>query len=125
MQSKTVNTLFSIYIPKDKIIKYTKEDLTIKEISELLQVSPATIRKRLSVYGLSIPRKHIRYKLNVPFTELVKEYNSGISIPEIAKKYKVSPTYIKIRIRENGGVIRSKKQAQLIRYQRERMEINM
>jgi len=118
MKTKNYGYCYSVYIPKDELLNYVKQGLTGKEIGVIFEVSLTTIRKRLRFYNSGTPRKHIRYKLNVPYTELVKEYNGGISIPEIAKKYKVSPTYIKIRIRENGGVIRSKKEAQLLRYRK-------
>lgn len=115
--------LYSIYVPKDELIGYVKQDLTLKEISEKFNMSVDFVINRLKKYKVSVPHKHIRYKLDIPYTKLVEEYNSGCSVPELATKYKVSTTYIKVRIRENGGVIRTKKQAQILRYQRERMEI--
>jgi transcriptional antiterminator len=108
----------SIYFPKDELLNYVKQGLTGKEISEIFKVSTTTIRKRIKGYNTNIPRAHIRYKLNIPYTQLVEEYNSGISVPELSIKYRVSTNYIKTRMRENGGVFRTKKEAQLLRYKR-------
>lgn len=116
MKTKNYGYCYSVYIPKDELLNYVKQGLTGKEISEIYDLSLTTIRKRLKCYNTSTPRAHIRYKLNVPYTQLVEEYNSGMSVPKISKKYKVSEHYIKTRIRENGGVFRSKKEAQLLRY---------
>lgn len=118
MKTKNYGNRYSVYFPKDELLNYVKQGLNGKEISEIYNVSITTIRKRLKCYNTGTPRAHVRYKLHVPFTKLVEEYNSGMSVPEICKKYKVSSTYVKIRLIENGGKIRSKKEAQLLRYRK-------
>lgn len=124
MKTKNYGNRYSVYFPKDELLNYVKQGLNGKEISEIYNVSITTIRKRLKCYNTGTPRAHIRYKLNVPYTQLVEEYNSGMSLPEISKKYKVSTNYTKTRILENGGVLRTKKEAQLLRYRQARNSIS-
>lgn len=116
MKTKNYGNIYSLYIPKDKILEYLAQDLTYAEIGAMYNVTSTTICKRVKNLGIKRERRHIAYKLDVPYTNIVDDYNNGLTLEKLSKKYKVSITYIKARLKDNNCKIRNKSQAQILRY---------
>ena len=71
---------------------------TIREIARMMQLSEATLMRRLRV--AKVPRGP-RIK-KVPTMEALALYRSGVSVAELAKRFEVSPSWIRHELHKAG-----------------------
>ena len=87
-------------LPIDQIRKEYLQGSSIYSLARDHGVSRATITKRLKEQGVQ-PRKENRvgrYKLDLPDAQIKADYKSGMTLKDLAEKYKVSTFTIKNRI---------------------------
>lgn len=109
------------FLDREVIINHLKNHLTLKEIGEIYNVSCTTITVLCKLHNIPTPRRHIRYHLDIPTSQLIEQYKNGDTIENLGFQYKVSTTYIKARFKDMNFKPRSKKEAQLLRYKKDKL----
>lgn len=92
-----------IELPMDKIIKEYEEKISTTDLAKEYGVSDATIRARIRRYYEEIGRSRIKNitgpkKKKISIDEIIKRYEKGIEIKEIAKEYNVVYSTIRTRV---------------------------
>lgn len=88
-----------------KIIESYKNGMTYKQIGTEFEVSENAIRNRIIEYekktGEKIRRTRTSSKnQNIPIKELFIKYATGEDIEELANKYNISKSFVKMKVRE-------------------------
>ena len=88
-----------------KIIESYKNGMTYKQIGAEFEVSENAIRNRIVEYekktGEKIRRTRTSSKnQNIPIKELFIKYATGEDIEELANKYNISKSFVKMKVRE-------------------------
>ena len=88
-----------------KIIESYKNGMTYKQIGAEFEVSENAIRNRIIEYekktGEKIRRTRTSSKnQNIPIKELFIKYATGEDIEELANKYNISKSFVKMKVRE-------------------------
>lgn len=88
-----------------KIIESYKNGMTYKQIGTEFEVSENAIRNRIVEYekktGEKIRRTRTSSKnQNIPIKELFIKYATGEDIEELANKYNISKSFVKMKVRE-------------------------
>ncbi len=79
---------------------YQEENLSCAEISRRTGIGEATIRRRLKELGVQIIQYRHSGKFKIP--DVIQDYSNGITIRDIAKKYRSSEETISKVLKENG-----------------------
>lgn len=89
---------------------FSKENKTIKQIAEQLNISTVTVRKYLKENNLIQPKvpKYTQEQMRELAPELAKKYNSGTSLSQLSREYGVTGTTIGKYIRELGEEVYNK-----------------
>jgi len=91
-----------IELPVDEIKSEYESGMTLAEVAEKYAISYSTIRNRLIEAGVQIRNGWGLSKIELPFDEIISEYQSGMTLTEVAEKYGVAPNTIRNRLREAG-----------------------
>jgi uncharacterized protein YjcR len=96
-------TRSQIDLPIDQIIEDYNNGMTMEKLAEKYEVAESSIRLRLVQENVNIRHGGIyKRKYNLPIDQIIEEYNNGISLTELSKKYGASPDLIRIRLKEKG-----------------------
>jgi exonuclease VII small subunit len=95
-------------LPMEDIIKDYQSGMSLVMIADWHGVSHCTIINRLKEAGVYQPRPIQRRssKKELPMEEVIKDYQSGMSLYKLAHKYKVSRRTLRRRFVESGTVLR-------------------
>jgi len=99
-------------LPMEDIIKDYQSGMSLKEMSDWYGVSHSTIINRLKEAGAYQPRPIQRLRIRssskkeLPMEQVIKDYQSGMSLYKLAHKYKVSRRTLRRRLVESGTVLR-------------------
>ena len=88
-----------------KIIESYKNGMTYKQIGTEFEVSENAIRNRIVEYEKKTSEKIRRTRTssknqNIPIKELFIKYATGEDIEELANKYNISKSFVKMKVRE-------------------------
>lgn len=79
-------------------VKELQKTHTVKEMADIFGVSVTTMGRRLASLGLTKPTN----RTDIKDEDVVKDWNEGLTIVEIAKKYKASHDTITKRLKKYG-----------------------
>lgn len=79
-------------------VKELQKTHTVKEIADIFGVSVTTMGRRLASLGLTKPAN----RTDIKDEDVVKDWNDGLTIVEIAKKHKASHDTITKRLKKHG-----------------------
>lgn len=79
-------------------VKELQKTHTVKEMADIFDVSVTTMGRRLASLGLTKPAN----RTDIKDEDVVKDWNDGLTIIEIAKKYKASHDTITKRLKKYG-----------------------
>ena len=79
-------------------VKELQKTHTVKEMADIFGFSVTTMGRRLASLGLTKPANRI----DIKDEDVVKDWNDGLTIIEIAKKYKASHDTITKRLKKHG-----------------------
>lgn len=88
-----------------KVIESYKNGMTYKQIEEKFNISENTIRNKIIEYEKKTGKKIRRIRTssknqNIPVKELFVKYATGGDIEELANKYNISKSFVKMKVRE-------------------------
>lgn len=101
---------------------YLTQGLTVTEISSQLNISPTTIRRRLSDLGIAAPSRGPKGSRLLPHDEINEALSRDLyleqklSIPQIAEQCGWDRETIRLKMLEYGIPIRSFSQATIVQY---------
>ena len=93
-------------LPMEEIVKDYQSGTTLAEMADWYGVSHSTIVNRLKEAGVYQPRPKGRQKKELPMDEIIKDYDSGMTLRKLKDKYKVSFRTLKRRLAESDTVLR-------------------
>lgn len=100
---------------QDLVILY-ESGLTIKEISQKINVSYETVRQRLKSCNVKWRRNYVSDFTNEQISSIINKFDAGESIEKIAKWYEISPPSISRLLRANDRIaIPARKKYDIVR----------
>ena len=91
-----------INLPVERVIYDYGSGMTHAELAEKYGVSTGVIGSRLREAGVrGRQRGRGRGKINLPMDQIWFDYESGMTVSELAEKYGVSPPTIRTRLKRN------------------------
>ena len=90
-----------INLPMEEIISEYESGMNAYQLADKYGVTSSTIRSRLRENGVKIrPPRNVK-RIDLPMEEIISEYQSGMTLTQLAEKYGVSITTIYKRLKKN------------------------
>jgi group I intron endonuclease len=89
-------------IPSEEMVRMFSEGLSAREIAKKLGVIPATVKRHLSLKGIQPHRPGRQSRADLKNTELVRLYNQGVSLEQIAETVGAAPSTVRLRLVKEG-----------------------
>lgn len=86
--------------PLEQVISEHQSGMSPIDLGEKYGVSHGTITKRLKEVGVYLERGRGRKKIDLPVDQIWFDYESGMTLTQLAEKYGVSPPTIRTRLKE-------------------------
>ena len=102
LKENNINTSKFIELPIDQIIDEYNNGMNTYELGKKYDCSYSVISNRLKTAGVQLRSNSESHIFNLPINQIIDEYNNGISIYELGKKYNCCDVTIWKRLKENN-----------------------